>query len=72
MRILLFIIFSLAMCTQTLAQSDALAQQYYEKGEYKKAIVAFEKLYNKSPRKINFFIYFAFKCRFFALENMFG
>ena len=56
MRILLFIIFSLAMCTQTLAQSDALAQQYYEKGEYKKAIVAFEKLYNKSPRKINFFI----------------
>lgn len=56
MRIFLFIIFSLAMCTQTLAQNDALAQQYYEKGEYKKAVIAFEKLYKKSPRKINYFI----------------
>ena len=56
MRTLLFIIFSLAMCTQTLAQNDALAQQYYEKGEYKKAVIAFEKLYKKSPRKINYFI----------------
>ncbi|WP_298508075.1 tetratricopeptide repeat protein [uncultured Kordia sp.] len=56
MRYILFIIFSLAMCTQTLAQSDALAQQYYEKGEYKKAIVAFEKLYKKSPRKVNYFM----------------
>ncbi|MEM6685647.1 MAG: tetratricopeptide repeat protein [Bacteroidota bacterium] len=56
MRIFLFIIFSLAMCTQTIAQSDALARQYYEKGEYKKAIVAFEKLYKRTPRKINYFI----------------
>lgn len=56
MRYLLFIIFSLAVYSQTFAQSDALARQYYEKGEYKKAIVAFEKLYKKSPRKINYFI----------------
>ncbi len=56
MRYVLFLIFSLAMCTQTFAQSDALAQQYYEKGEYKKAIVAFEKLYKNSPRKVNYFI----------------
>ncbi|AXG69381.1 tetratricopeptide repeat protein [Kordia sp. SMS9] len=56
MRIFLFLIFSMAMCTQTWAQNDALAQQYYEKGEYKKAIVAFEKLYKSAPRKINYFI----------------
>ncbi len=56
MRYILFIIFSLAMYSQTSAQSDALAQQYYEKGEYKKAIVAFEKLYKNAPRKINYFI----------------
>ena len=56
MRIILFLIFSLAMYGTTFAQTDALAQQYYEKGEYKKAIVAFEKLYKKSPQKINYFI----------------
>ncbi|WP_420571635.1 tetratricopeptide repeat protein [Kordia sp.] len=56
MRYILFIIFSLAMSLQAVAQNDALARQYYEKGEYKKAIVAFEKLYKKSPRKINYFI----------------
>ena len=56
MRYVLFLIFSLALCTQAFAQSDALAQQYYEKGEYKKAIVAYEKLYKKSPRKVNYFI----------------
>jgi len=56
MRFLLVIIFSFAMSFQALAQSDALARQYYEKGEYKKAIVAFEKLYQRTPRKITYFI----------------
>jgi tetratricopeptide (TPR) repeat protein len=56
MRTILFLIFSLAMYGTTSAQSDALAQQYYEKGEYKKAIIAFEKLYKQSPRKVNYFI----------------
>lgn len=56
MRYILFIIFSLAMCAQTVAQNDALARQYYEKGEYKKAVIAFEKLYKQSPRKVNYFI----------------
>jgi len=56
MRTILFFIISLAIYGHTYAQSDALAQQYYEKGEYKKAIVAFEKLYKESPRKINYFI----------------
>lgn len=56
MRYVLFLIFSLTMYGTTFGQSDALAKQYYEKGEYKKAIVAFEKLYKKSPRKVNYFI----------------
>ncbi|QHI38022.1 hypothetical protein IMCC3317_34050 [Kordia antarctica] len=56
MRYILFLIISLAMYGTTFAQTDALAQQYYEKGEYKKAIVAFEKLYKNSPRKVNYFI----------------
>jgi tetratricopeptide (TPR) repeat protein len=56
MRYIFLIIFSLTMCTQTWSQSDALARQYYEKGEFKKAIVAFEKLYKRSPRKVNYFI----------------
>lgn len=56
MRYIFLIIFSVAMCTQTWAQSDALARQYYEKGEFKKAIVTFEKLYKRSPRKVNYFI----------------
>jgi tetratricopeptide (TPR) repeat protein len=42
--------------SQTWAQNEALAQQYYEKGEYKKAVVAYEKLYKRAPRKINYFI----------------
>ena len=56
MRYIFLIIFSLTVCTQTWSQSDALARQYYEKGEFKKAIVAFEKLYKRSPRKVNYFI----------------
>ncbi|WP_215907137.1 tetratricopeptide repeat protein [Kordia aestuariivivens] len=56
MRYVLFLIFSLAVYGFAYAQSDALAQQYYEKGEYKKAIVAFERLYKNSPRKVNYFI----------------
>jgi tetratricopeptide (TPR) repeat protein len=56
MRYVLFLIFSLTLYGHTYAQSDALAQQYYEKGEYKKAIVAFEKLYKNSPRKVNYFV----------------
>ncbi|MEM6721876.1 MAG: tetratricopeptide repeat protein [Bacteroidota bacterium] len=56
MRFLLSILFTIAMCFQLSAQNEALARQYYEKGEYKKAVVAFEKLYKRSPRKINYFI----------------
>ncbi|WP_046758247.1 tetratricopeptide repeat protein [Kordia jejudonensis] len=56
MRYILCLLISLGMYSTTLAQNDALARQYYEKGEYKKAIVAFEKLYKESPRKINYFI----------------
>lgn len=56
MRYILCLLISLGMYSTTFAQSDALAKQYYEKGEYKKAIVAFEKLYKQSPRKVNYFI----------------
>ncbi|PTX59240.1 tetratricopeptide repeat protein [Kordia periserrulae] len=56
MRFLISFLFCACLCSQTWAQSEALAQQYYEKGEYKKAMVAYEKLYKQSPRKINYFI----------------
>ena len=56
MRFLLSVLCSLVMCSQMWAQNEALAQQYYEKGEYKKAVVAYEKLYKQSPRKVNYFI----------------
>ncbi|WP_298419255.1 tetratricopeptide repeat protein [uncultured Kordia sp.] len=56
MRYILCLLISLGMYSTAFAQNDALARQYYEKGEYKKAIVAFEKLYKQSPRKINYFI----------------
>ncbi|KAB8154406.1 tetratricopeptide repeat protein [Kordia sp. TARA_039_SRF] len=56
MRFLISFLFCVFLCSQTWAQNEALAQQYYEKGEYKKAVVAYEKLYKRAPRKINYFI----------------
>jgi len=56
MRYILCLLITLGMYSTAFAQNDALAKQYYEKGEYKKAIVAFEKLYKQSPRKVNYFI----------------
>ena len=56
MRYILVVIFSLFLCAKSVGQNEALARQYYDKGEYKKAIIAYEQLYKRAPRKINFFI----------------
>ena len=56
MRFLISFLLCVCLYSQTWAQNEALAQQYYEKGEYKKAVVAYEKLYKRAPRKINYFI----------------
>ena len=36
------------------AQNDAIAKDYYAKGEFEKALAEYKKLYYKSPSNINY------------------
>ena len=49
MRKLVFILFLLTI-TVVSAQKDLLAKNYFEQGEYEKALTLYTKLYKKSPR----------------------
>ncbi|MCM5664244.1 tetratricopeptide repeat protein [Galbibacter mesophilus] len=40
--------------TGLYAQDEAIAQQYFNKGDYEKAIVYYEKLYKRNPRNRNY------------------
>ena len=53
MRILLFILF-IVFALPSYAQSEALAKNYFEQGEYEKAISIYKKLIQQNPRKMNF------------------
>lgn len=53
MRIL-FILFLLLTGFSGLAQNELLAKNYAEKGEYEKAIVIYEKLVKKTPRRLDY------------------
>lgn len=60
MKVILLFVFSLFMF-QSYAQGgsdEQLAQHYYSKGEFDKAVIYYEKLYNQSPTKIIFDRYY--------------
>lgn len=51
--ILLFLILS----TTASGQSEALAKNYFEQGEYEKSLTLFERLYNKNPGRYDYLIF---------------
>ncbi|WP_415376057.1 tetratricopeptide repeat protein [Patiriisocius sp. Uisw_017] len=55
MRFIVFIIFLFIGFSST-AQSEILAKNYFDRGEYEKAISIYEKLYKESPHKGTFLI----------------
>ncbi|WP_067145009.1 tetratricopeptide repeat protein [Pseudotamlana agarivorans] len=49
-----FLILFLLLSASLVAQEDILAKEYYKNGEYEKALIAYKKLYDKSPSNINY------------------
>jgi len=54
MRFIVFLISYLVLLTSTFAQEDFLAQQYFNDGDFEKAVVFYEKLVEKSPRRTDY------------------
>ena len=54
MRLIFFIITFLALSTFGFAQDDFLAKQYFADGDFEKAVVFYEKLVEKSPRRTEY------------------
>lgn len=54
MRFTFFIITFLALSTFGFAQDDFLAKQYFADGDFEKAVVFYEKLVEKSPRRTEY------------------
>lgn len=52
MRLLVFIF--IFICANMNAQDDIFAKDYFENGEYEKALIEYKKLYEKSPNNINY------------------
>lgn len=52
MRILIILYF--CFCSNIFAQNDLLAKDYFEKGEFEKALHEYKKLYAGSPSNINY------------------
>ena len=52
MRLIVFIF--IFMCANINAQDDIFAKDYFENGEYEKALIEYKKLYEKSPNNINY------------------
>ena len=44
----------ICFCSITLAQEDFLAKQYYNDGEFEKAVVYYEKLVDRTPRRTDY------------------
>lgn len=49
--VLISVLFSFGL----FAQNDALAKDYFDKGQFEKAVVAYEELYKQNPNNSNFF-----------------
>ena len=56
MRILVFILLIIITTTSVYAQNEALAKNYFEQGEYEKALAIYDKLYDRNPNRFDFFI----------------
>ncbi|WP_430428061.1 tetratricopeptide repeat protein [Maribacter litoralis] len=54
MRFIIFLITYLALSTLAFAQDDFLAKQYFEDGDFEKAVVFYEKLVDKNPRRTEY------------------
>jgi tetratricopeptide (TPR) repeat protein len=54
MRLSLFLIAYFALLSTAIAQEDFLAKQYFEDGDFEKAVVFYEKLTEKSPRRTDY------------------
>lgn len=54
MRILIFLISYLSLATFSWAQDDFLAKQYFADGDFEKAVVFYEKLVEKNPRRTEY------------------
>lgn len=54
MRTLIIVLFCCFSTLTIFAQEDFLAKQYFEEGEYEKAVVFYEKLVEKNPRRNNY------------------
>ena len=54
MRILIFLISCLSLTTFAWAQEDFLAKQYFADGDFEKAVVFYEKLVEKNPRRTEY------------------
>ena len=55
MKKTLFLLFSLAFTLFVSAQSEQLAQNYMDRGEFEKAQIAFEELLKSQPNNFNYF-----------------
>lgn len=54
MRTLLFLLFYISTATFVCAQDDFLAKQYFADGDFEKAVVFYEKLVEKNPRRTEY------------------
>lgn len=54
MRFYLFLIVFFAVCNTIAAQEDFLAKQYFDDGDFEKAVVFYEKLTKKNPRRTDY------------------
>lgn len=54
MRLLFFLISYLSLATFAWAQDDFLAKQYFADGDFEKAVVFYEKLVEKNPRRTEY------------------
>ena len=54
MRFLIFLISYLSLATFAWAQEDFLAKQYFADGDFEKAVVFYEKLVEKNPRRTEY------------------
>ncbi|MCX2761335.1 tetratricopeptide repeat protein [Aquimarina muelleri] len=53
---LIFLYISLLFTLSTVAQSEQLAKNYIEQGQYEKALTVYKKLYTKNPNRINYLL----------------
>ena len=56
MRIVITIFLFLVAFTSVNAQNEALAKNYFEQGEFEKARSIYEKLYEREPNRMDYFI----------------